>query len=71
MKAAVAILGVLLAVLAIVLMVQTAEISRIGKAHDETLKELQETRKKLEDAQKKIEALEGAGQPAEEVPASP
>lgn len=63
MKAAVAILGVLCAGLALALLVQTADLSRIGKEHDQTLKELEKTQAELRDAKRKIELLEQAGDP--------
>lgn len=67
MKAAVAIMGVLMLVLALALLVQTAEVSKVAAKHDETLKELEQTKIELRDARKKIEFLQGsggAGQPA-------
>lgn len=69
MKAAVAILGVLCMGLALALLVQTAELSRIGKVHDETLKELDKTQGELRDAKKKIELMEQASKAATQTPA--
>lgn len=61
MKAAVAIMGVLMLVLALALLVQTAEVSKVAAKHDETLKELEQTKIELRDARKKIELLQAAG----------
>lgn len=61
MKAAFAILGVLVAGLALALLVQTAELSKLGKKHDEVLKQLEKTEAELRDAKKKIELLEASG----------
>lgn len=63
MKAAVAILGVLCVGLAMALLVQTADLSKLGKKHDEVLKELEKTQAELRDAKRKIELLEQAGDP--------
>ncbi len=64
MKAVLAILGVLVAGLALALLVQTAEFSKLGKKHDEVVKQLEKTQAELRDAKKKIELLEQAGRPA-------
>lgn len=60
MKAAFAILGVLVAGLALALLVQTAELSKLGKKHDEVVKQLEKAEAELRDAKKKIEVLEQA-----------
>lgn len=64
MKAVLAILGVLVAGLALALLVQTAELSKLGTKHDEVVKQLEKAEAELRDAKKKIEVLEAAGRPA-------
>lgn len=60
MKAVLAILGVLFAGLALALLVQTAEFSKLGTKHDEVVKRLEKAEAELRDAKKKIELLEQA-----------
>ena len=71
MKAAVAILGVLCVGLALALLVQTADLSKLGRKHDEVLKQLEKTEVELRDAKKKIELLEQAGEPDGVTPPAP